>query len=115
VAQLPVEQALRVIAIGPVSVCNNHFNTELSGSETLERLAGTVLVLNAGSGERLPAGLTVFNSNQTRLGRESASFTVQIIWTVDDLGFDANQSHALTERDRSFYKHISFGRDFESN
>jgi hypothetical protein len=96
VVQQPVGQALRMFAIGPVSVCNNHFNTELSGPEVLERLAGTLLILNAGSGQRLPAGITLFNSNQTRLGRESASFIAQIIWTIDDLGFDANQSSALT-------------------
>ena len=91
----PAGQALQMFAIGPVSVCNNRFHTVLSGPETLERLAGALLILNAGSGQALPAGSTLFNSNQSRLGSESDSITSQIIWTVDDLGFDANQSDGL--------------------
>ena len=97
VVQQPAGQALRLLAIGPVSVCNNRFNAGISGPEVFERLAGAVLMMNAGNGQRLPAGTTLFNSNQSRLGAESASMTSQLIWTIDDLGFDANQSLALTD------------------
>jgi hypothetical protein len=86
-----------LLAIGPISVCNNRFNAGLSGPDVLERLAGVVLISNAGSGQRLPDGTTLFNSNQSHLGSESASLASQIITTVDDLGFDANQSVALGE------------------
>jgi hypothetical protein len=37
------------------------------------------------------------NSNHTRLGPQSRSLTSQTIFALDDLGFDANQSSALTD------------------
>ena len=96
IVQQPVGQALRVFAFGPVSVGGNRLNTDITGPEALERLAGAVLILNAGDGRRLPAGLTLFDSNQTRLGPGGESFTAQLIWALDDLGYDANQCNALT-------------------
>ena len=44
---------------------------------------------------QIPDGGTLFNSNQSRLGAESDSITSQLIWTADDLGYDANQSVTL--------------------
>ncbi|MGB3135840.1 MAG: carboxypeptidase-like regulatory domain-containing protein, partial [Nodosilinea sp.] len=44
---------------------------------------------------RLPNGLTLFNSNQTRQGLNHQSLISQLIWTADDLGFDGNQAEAL--------------------
>ncbi len=40
----------------------------------------------------LPGGETLFNSNRVRTGPGNRSWTSQIIATVDDLGFDGNQS-----------------------
>jgi hypothetical protein len=91
----PVGHALRLLVIGPASLCSNFLSSELNGPEALERLAGTTFVLAAGAG-RLPAGVTLFSQNQSRLGAGAASFTSQIIWTTDDIGFDGNQSVSLT-------------------
>jgi uncharacterized protein DUF6519 len=93
----PAGQSLRLFAIGPSSICDNLFSSELSGPQTFERLAGTVFVLTAGGTTRLPAGLILFNSNQAQLGARAASFTSQLIWSTDDIGFDGNQSVALTD------------------
>jgi hypothetical protein len=92
----PMGQAIGVLAIGPVSVCSNRLNTDTAGPGSLERLAGAVLILNGGGRQGLPAGLTLFDSNQTRLGPASESATAQLIWSFDDLGYDANQCNALT-------------------
>lgn len=121
----PAGQALGLAAVGAISITNNHFNSELSGIESLERLVGAVLILNFGgfnrtqtpvsntpvspfsgtsstnfarnpeSQLRLLNGNILFNSNQTRLGFSNNSLTSQWIATDDDLGFDGNQSDAL--------------------
>ncbi len=127
----PAGQALTILAIGPVSVVNNHFNSELSGTEFFDRLAGAVLIVNLGGSNRLgtpgiggaigsvdaiagtssthyaafarnpntnllfPNGNTLFNNNQTRLGIQNLSLTSQWIFSVDDIGFDGNQSEDL--------------------
>lgn len=127
----PAGQALSLFALGSVSVINNHFNSELSGTEFLESLVGGVLILNLGGLNRLgmpgmvgaiastnaisrtttnpaatfarnpsadllfPNGNTLFNSNQTRLGIQNTSLTSQWIFSVDDIGFDGNQSDDL--------------------
>jgi hypothetical protein len=54
------------------------------------------LLLALGGSVRLPAGLILVNSNQSQLGREASSFTSQLIWTTDDIGFDANQCVTMT-------------------
>ncbi|MFQ5793427.1 MAG: DUF6519 domain-containing protein [Candidatus Bipolaricaulia bacterium] len=128
VVDQPAGQALSIISLGPVSILNSQFNSELSGPEALERLAGAVLIFNlgglatAGVGSdvttgttethfaaapsatfsrrsritlRLPNGNTLFNSNQTRLGFGSSSIASQLIGSMDDVGFDGNQSDAL--------------------
>ncbi len=97
VVHQPVGQALRILAIGPVSICANRFHTALSGDSISELLAGALLVVNLGGSSRLPAGLTLFNDNQTRLGPASECFTTEIIWSGDDLGYDGNQTRALTQ------------------
>ncbi|HBL59003.1 MAG TPA: hypothetical protein DDZ80_10915 [Cyanobacteria bacterium UBA8803] len=126
----PAGQALAIFAIGSISVVNNHFNSELSGTEFLDLLAGAVLILNLGGLNRLgtpgiggaigatgaiagtptnytpfarnpsadlqfPNGNTLFNNNQTRLGFQNTSLTSQWIFSVDDIGFDGNQSDDL--------------------
>lgn len=40
----------------------------------------------------LPGGETLFNSNRVRSGPDNKSWTSQVIVTLDDLGYDANQS-----------------------
>ncbi len=95
VVEQPLGQALRLAAVGPVSVCDNRFASERSGPRAAEALAGTVMVLNLGGSSRLPAGTTLFDDNQTRLGPDGSSLTAQAIVTRDDLGYDANQSNAL--------------------
>lgn len=125
----PAGQALTILAIGPVSVVNNHFNSELSGTEFFDLLAGGVLIVNLGGLNRLgtpgiggaipsvgaisgaqtnyttfsrnpsadlfPNGNTLFNNNQTRAGIQNTSLTSQWIFSVDDIGFDGNQSDDL--------------------
>ena len=93
----PAGQSLRLFGIGPSSICDNLFSSELSGPQTFERLGGTVFILALGGGARLPAGLVLFNSNQSRLGPGAISLTSQLIWSTDDIGFDGNQSVALTD------------------
>jgi hypothetical protein len=129
----PAGQALTILAIGPVSIVNNHFNSELSGTESLDLLAGGVRIVNLGGLNRLgtpgigdaipsfvavsgaktnytsfsrnpsadllfPNGNTLFNNNQTRVGIQNTSLTSQWIFSVDDIGFDGNQSDDLGGR-----------------
>jgi len=129
----PAGQALTILAIGSVSIVNNHFNSELSGTEFFELLAGGVRIVNLGGLNRLgtpgiggaipsvgaisgaktnntsfsrnpsadllfPNGNTLFNNNQTRVGIQNTSLTSQWIFSVDDIGFDGNQSEELGGR-----------------
>jgi hypothetical protein len=93
----PAGQALRLFGIGPTSICDNRFVSDVSGLEVLERLVGLVLVFTIGGSQRLPASPTLFNNNQSHLGEEAVTFTSQLISATDDLGFDGNQSVALTD------------------
>jgi hypothetical protein len=43
----------------------------------------------------LPSGTVLFNANQTRLAEGSKAALSQLILTMDDLGFDGNQSELL--------------------
>ncbi|WP_445244979.1 DUF6519 domain-containing protein [Microcoleus sp. OTE_8_concoct_300] len=129
----PAGQALTILAIGSVSIVNNHFNSELSGTEFFDLLAGGVMIVNLGGLNRLgtpgiggaipsvgaisgaktnytsfsrnpsadllfPNGNTLFNNNQTRVGIQNTSLTSQWIFSVDDIGFDGNQSDDLGGR-----------------
>jgi hypothetical protein len=40
----------------------------------------------------LPGGEVLFNSNQSRMGPSNRAFLSQLIFTLDDLGYDANHS-----------------------
>jgi hypothetical protein len=93
----PAGQALRLLTLGPASVCTNRFVSDLNGPDTTDRLAGVVLMITAGGADPLPTGVTLFNDNQSHLGANASTLTAQLIWTNDDLGFDANQSVALTK------------------
>ncbi len=112
-------QALRVSALGPVSVSNNRFNTDVSNYANMqipalwqiERRAGAVFVMNLGgfategvftkaaATDQAPAifpnGNILFSNNQTRFGLDLISITSQIIATRDDLGFHNNYSEVL--------------------
>jgi hypothetical protein len=101
----PVGQALRLLALGPTSMNNNRFVSDGHGPETIESLAGVVFVLTIGNSfrigdpaipTRLPAGLTLFNSNQSRMGGGGTSLA-QLIMTLQDLGFDGNQCDVMTD------------------
>jgi hypothetical protein len=118
VVNQPAGQALRIIANGPISILNNQFNSVLSGlnyhtigskkSFNFDKFAGAVLIYNSGkhfdisapknSADRqmpmttLPAGNILFNSNQTCVGDINKSFFSQLIVSLDDIGFNANQS-----------------------
>ena len=129
----PAGQALTILAMGSVSIVNNHFNSELSGTEFFDLLAGGVRIVNLGGLNRLgtpgiggaiksvgaisgaktnntsfsrnpsadllfPNGNTLFNNNQTRVGIQNTSLTSQWIFSVDDIGFDGNQSEELGGR-----------------
>jgi hypothetical protein len=133
VVDQPAGLALYTAAFGPLSCTDNSFNSELSGTNPLELLAGTVLIINVGGtqvappGMRfkagnvestegdadaesipkaarsfyrhpdaevlLPRGYTMFNDNQSRTGAANISAISHVIATLDDLGYQDNQSH----------------------
>ncbi len=105
VVEQPAGQALTITAVGPVSVVNNYFSSELSGSEDLDLWAGAVLIRNiwgtnsvatrAISVQRPAGGNTLFNGNQTLVGSNNSSITSQLILSTEDIGFDGNQSDNL--------------------
>jgi hypothetical protein len=117
-----VGQALRIFALGPVSVLNNQFTVDFSnnpqiqprGQKWMDRHAGAVLVLNFGRQTKshefkigdlparrtfpnFPGGNVLYAQNQTRLGVDLFSLASQVIVTWDDLSFDNNQSEVLSE------------------
>lgn len=92
----PAGHAVRLLALGPTSICGNHFTTDVNGPDILERFAGTALVVNMGGAVRLPAGLVLFDDNQSHLGAAARSLTSLVFVTADDLGFGNNQSLSRT-------------------
>jgi hypothetical protein len=115
----PAGRALTAYAFGPVSVANNHFNSEFSGLfGFLDTAVGGVLLLNLGGIHRLlarrfgtylafestatkgryavaaeqalPGGETIFDDNYVRLGLFNRSITSQALLAVDDLGYASN-------------------------
>ncbi|MDT4798994.1 hypothetical protein FQZ97_316400 [compost metagenome] len=118
----PAGRALTAFAFGPVSVANNHFNSEFSGLfGFLDTAVGGVLLLNLGGIHRLlarvygaylafeptaastgrfaalaeralPGGETLFDDNYVRLGLANRSITSQVLLAVDDLGYASNTS-----------------------
>jgi hypothetical protein len=115
VVEQPAGQAMRITAVGPVSVLGNYFTSELSGPEQLDLLAGAVLIRNLWSmfstrtgvaartsfsraavvNRDLANGNTLFNGNQTLVGSNNTSATSQLILSTADIGFDGNQSDNL--------------------
>lgn len=110
----PAGRALTSCAFGPVSVANNHLNSEFSGrSGLLDTVVGGVLLFNLGGIHRLlartlgkyfdnanayaaraeqvlPGGETLFDDNYVRLGSVNRSLVSQALLCFDDLGYSAN-------------------------
>ncbi len=110
----PAGRALTAYVFGPVAVCDNHFNSELSGLfGFLDTAFGAVLLLNLGGIHRLlarvlgkylardqsyaataegalPGGETIFDDNIVRLGAANRSIVSQALLCFDDLGYAAN-------------------------
>jgi Family of unknown function (DUF6519) len=95
----PAGNALRIFSLGPVSICDNRFGAEISGPESLGSffLGGAVTVTSEGGAPLLPDGLVMFNNNQSLLGQQSETSISQLIIATGDIGFNGNQSIALTE------------------
>lgn len=111
----PSGRALTAYAFGPVSVANNHLNSEGAlANSFIDNLAGTVLLINLGGAHRLmarlfakvlggkkfggvaelalPGGETLVDDNYIRLGLDSRALTSQVLLVIDDLGYAANTS-----------------------
>jgi hypothetical protein len=115
IVEQPAGQALRITAFGPVSVLGNYFRSELSGTEVLDFVAGAVLIRNVWQSSGIQAraaaranissatlvnwgrvnGNILFNGNQTLVGANNGGFTSQLILSMEDIGFDGNQSDNL--------------------
>jgi hypothetical protein len=107
-------RALTVYAFGPVSVANNHFNSEHSGRfGFIDSAVGGVLIVNLGGLHRvlartvinfiddsgrlaslaergLPGGETLFDDNFVRVGIPNRSMIANLLLVMDDLGFASN-------------------------
>ena len=112
----PAGRALTSYAFGPVSVANNHLDSEFSGRfGLLDTVVGGVLLFNLGGIHRLlartlgkyfdnanayaaraeqvlPGGETLFDDNYVRLGSVNRSLVSQALLCFDDLGYSANTS-----------------------
>lgn len=110
----PAGRALTSFAFGPVSIANNHLNSEHSGHfGLLDTVVGGVLLFNLGGIHRLlarkagklfgsanafaaraelalPGGETLFDDNYVRLGSVNRSLTSLALLCFDDLGYSAN-------------------------
>ena len=118
----PAGRALTAFAFGPVSVANNHLNSEFTGLlGFFDTAVGGALIFNVGGLHRLlarrfggylgsgsdlaagrayailaeralPGGETLFDDNYVRLGIGNRSMTSQMLIAVDDLGYASNTS-----------------------
>jgi hypothetical protein len=118
----PAGRALTAFAFGPVSIANNHLNSEFSGLfGFLDTFVGGALLFNLGGIHRmlarvygkylgqasgvtagrgyaaiaeqsLPGGETLFDDNYLRLGIVNRSITSQLLMAADDLGYASNTS-----------------------
>lgn len=116
----PAGRALTAMAFGPVSIADNHLNSEFSGLfGFLDTFVGGVLLLNLGGIHRmlarshgrylgqagdatagrgyaalaersLPGGETLFGDNHLRLGIVNRSITSLLLMAADDLGCASN-------------------------
>jgi hypothetical protein len=112
----PAGRALTAFTFGPVSVANNHFNSEYTGRFGLvDSTVGGVMIFNLGGIHRmlsrprrslaggdkdfrasaelfLPGGETLFDDNFVRVGTVNRSLTGQFLLCYDDLGYASNTS-----------------------
>lgn len=111
----PAGRALTAGAYGPVSIANNHLNSEFTGLFRLfDTLVGSLMVLNLGGLHRLlallfapwlrrnsdvaeaesalPGGETMIADNYVRLGIPNRSLMSQVVMSFDDVGFASNTS-----------------------
>ena len=92
----PLGQALRLLAVGPVSVAQNRLTTDVAGPDSLEVLAGSTLLMSAGLGRFRLLGNALFTDNQIHLGA-GRCLTSQVLLALDDSLYADNQSVALAE------------------
>jgi len=132
----PAGRAVTVQALGPVTCQGNYLNSERTGRfNVLDSVVGGVLVLNIGGLHRqqrltrtvgaslnrtsdftsartaellLPGGEVLFNDNQVRLGTDHRSLSAIMLVTLDDIGFDGNQS-SVFRRDLLLANALSIG------
>lgn len=112
----PAGRALTSYAFGPVSIANNHLNSEVTGLfGFMDTMVGGVLLFNLGGVHRvlarqlgkyfdnanafaaraeqsLPGGETLFDDNYVRMGTLNRSLTSQAMLCFDDLGYASNTS-----------------------
>lgn len=111
----PTGRAFTAFAFGPVSLANNHFNSEAAGIGAVLDAVGVALLYNLGGIHRraarqhagllthagafaaaangaLPGGETLFDDNCLRQGVAHAASVSHLLLCADDLGYAANTS-----------------------
>jgi len=94
VVQQPMGRALTLLTAGPVSIVANHLSAERTGSGSLDRLSGSMLMLSLSGIAGLPSGGCQIASNQITLGPQSSAFMAVALAAAEDVGLDANQIDA---------------------
>ncbi|OQX17035.1 MAG: hypothetical protein BWK76_10850 [Desulfobulbaceae bacterium A2] len=100
----PLGQALRIVALGSVSVANNQLVSDFSDSSRSKPLAGTVSIVNYGrpyslskqQHSMLPDGSVLFCNNQVRLSYAN-SWTSVLLLSLDDIDYSGNSSTVMDE------------------
>ena len=93
-----LEQLVGVVLILNLGGIHRHFDSPGSDSFLPDNANGVVgstavgLAKNQRVEALMPGGETLINSNRLRMGGENLAFVSQLIVTLDDLGYDANQS-----------------------
>jgi hypothetical protein len=95
VVKQPVGQSVRLLTIGPASVCNNRLATARAGVERFDLIAGAELILATRIATIPRGGALVHHGNQVELGEEGLCLTAQAMLATDDVGYGDNQSLAL--------------------
>ena len=117
----PVGRALAIGSLGPTSVQDNYFDSQVNGPNPLEFIGGAVLLVNVGRsiktvkqstaagnylaaaskatattasqlGYLFPGGGTLFENNQSHVGPWNQSILPHIIASADDVAFVGNQA-----------------------
>jgi hypothetical protein len=99
----PVGHALKITALGPVSVANNQFVTDFV-KPGRRPLSGTVFIINYGQPhfirrfrhKPLPSGSVIFSNNRVRL-TVADCWTSQAIISADDVAYLGNHSDVMEE------------------